>query len=115
MSVTPSGNFQIGSISIAVIGDSWGEQAKFSEIEILNANTTVIQTAGRKSERRTIVVLVSGSDIATLKGYVNTEKTLTTDQGSQGTYYIADIKGARKQDVSSTDETCELRFELVKQ
>ena len=115
MSVTPSGNWTLGGMAIAVDKDSSNIEAKFSEIEILNANTTVIQTAGSKGERRTISGQVSGGSIATLKGYKNMVKELVSDQGSQGNYYIGRIREDRVQDVSTTTQTSRLTFELIKQ
>lgn len=115
MSVTPSGNWTIGGTPIAVDRDSAKQDPKFSEIEILNANTTVIQTAGKKSERRTISGLVSGGSIGTLRGYLNTTKELVSDRGSQGNYYIAGIQEDRIQDVSAAIKTCRLTFDLIEQ
>lgn len=115
MSVTPSGNWTLGGTAIAVDRDSGDTEAKYSEIEILGANSTVIQTAGSKSERRTISGLVSGGSIATLKGYKNTTKALVSDQGAQGNYYVGRVREERVQDVSTGTQTSRLTFDLIKQ
>lgn len=115
MSVTPSGNWTLGGTPIAIDQDSGDLEAKFSEIEILNANSTVIHTAGKRSAHRNISGRVSGASIATLKGYVNTVKEFVSDQGSQGDYYIGGVREQRLQDVSTTTPTARLTFELIKQ
>jgi len=115
MSVTPSGNWTLGGTAIAINQDSGDLEAKFAEIEILNADTTVIHTSGKRSRRRTISGLVSGASIATLRGYVNTTKELVSDRGSQGDYYIASVREQRLQDVSTSTATARLTFELIKQ
>jgi len=115
MGITPSGNWTIGGTAIAVERDSRDEEAKHTEIEIIDATTTVIHTAGSKSQRRTIRGMVQGSDIATICGYKNTTQALVSPWGSQGNYYITDVKREDVQDISTTDELARLTLELIKQ
>jgi len=115
MSITPSGNWTLGGTAIAVDRDSRKREAKFSKIEILDATETVLHTSGKRSEERIISGLVQGSDIDTLMGYLDTIKALVSSEGSQGNYYIKDVKRDRVQDISTTDEVCRLTFDLVKQ
>ena len=79
----------------------WIKEEKAEEVELLDADTTVIQSSGFRSETRTIRGwILSAAFYNTLKGWLGQTGTLTDDIGGSATARLMSFEAERVRNVA---------------
>lgn len=80
----------------------WVKEEKTEEIDLLDADTTVIQSSGFRSETRRIRGwILSASFYNTFKGWQGQEGTLSDDLGGSATARLVSFEAERVRNVSN--------------
>lgn len=96
-------SFKGTSFSVNPEEDSgWVKEEKTEEIELLDADTTVIQSSGFRSEVRTIRGwILSAAFYNIFQGWVGQEGTLTDDLGNSATARLMSFEAERVRNVAN--------------
>lgn len=80
----------------------WIKEEKVEELELLDADKTVIQSSGFRSEGRTIRGwILSASFYNTFQGWVGQQGTLTDDLGNSATARLMSFEAERVRNVAN--------------
>jgi len=94
------------------------KEAQWATQAVLDDTEDHIAWYGSRSSRRTVsgVIFDTGSDLATLESYCDsdTSRTLTTDQGSEGSYKVLSVNSTRVADESRSLPVWNVVVDLLK-
>ena len=107
--------WSIDAITIHVDKDSGGREPLYGEHDVLDATSTVLHFFGARSKTRHISGMVqSESSLSSLdtKAKTDADVTLTSDQGSQGTFRITSLQYERRQALGEANTWYYVTLEL---
>ena len=98
----PTPYWSIGAVTIFVDEYSGGQKPVIGEQHVLDATNSTKHHSGSMGKTRRIAGTLydtSGAILSTLEGYTDsdTARTLTSDIGGEGSYYVMDVQAERKQ------------------
>lgn len=114
----------IGGYTLYVTDDETVDAAIMAELEVINATSTVVQHFSKPSQRRTLrAYIITQTVFNNIKALSSGSAAVnyTSDQGSQGNYYINGVQGKRQKGqpmgfdgASSTDAVYLATIEMIK-
>lgn len=114
----------IGGYSIVVTDDDISQQANIAELDVIDSTSTTVQHFSKPSQRRTITgyVFTDANRLAIEQlSSGSAAANYTSDQGSQGNYYIKNATSKRIRGmpvgfsgVSSTATIYLMKIQMVK-
>lgn len=89
----------IGGTTLYVTKDEREQPIIAAELNVLDSSKTTVQHFSKPSPRRSITaIVITRARLDTIEGYASgsTSKNYTSDEGSQGNWFISNVRSQRR-------------------